>query len=83
MLVVGLGALLLVGWLWWYLGDVRSTGGWFAIAPEVSATESYLVVANRRLAHLAVPSLLVVLWAIVGVWLLGDKAHDRSGSGSS
>lgn len=76
--VVGLGALLLVGWVWWYMGEFHPAGGWFDYAPDSPQTDTYYVVRKRQPAHLAVPVIAVVLWTVVSVWLLG--ARDRASS---
>lgn len=78
VLVVGLGAVLLVGWPWWYLAELPLGGGWFAYAPNTFETDTYFVVSHRRAAHLVVPLGLVVGWTAVSVWILGTAPRAAS-----
>jgi hypothetical protein len=52
VLVVGLGLVLLAGWVWWYSGQIRPGGEWFAYAPN---TDTYFMVGPPPLSHLLVP----------------------------
>lgn len=73
VLVVGLGLALLVGWLWWYLGELPPGAGWFAYAPNTFETDTYFIVARRPVERLVVPLVLLVGWTAVSVWLLGPS----------
>ncbi|MFZ6004171.1 MAG: hypothetical protein ACOYXM_09590 [Actinomycetota bacterium] len=73
VLIIGLGVLALIVWHWWYLGEVQSTGGWFAYSPNTVQTDTYHVVTSRRPEHLIVPLSLVVAWAALSTWLLGAR----------
>lgn len=76
MLVVALGLAFVVGWGWWYSGEVAPTGAWFAYDPGTAVSADYYVVPRRELEDLLVPLVLVVLWAAASLWLLGLGPAD-------
>lgn len=75
VLVVGLGLVLLAGWVWWYSGQIRPGGEWFAYAPN---TDTYFMVGPPPLSHLLVPLALIATWTAISFWLLGERARPPS-----
>lgn len=79
VVIVGFAIALLIGWIWWYLGDMQDPGGWYAYAPSTqgSWTDQYDIVRYREPVHLAVALGLVVGWSAASIWLLGLRPHDH------
>lgn len=73
VIIIGLGLVLGVSWLWWYAGEAAGSADWFSYAPN---TGTYYVVEHRQVEHLIVPLTLVVLWSAASVWLLGLRRTD-------
>ena len=70
VLVVALGLFMVATWLWWYSGTLPADG-WFAYAPNTQAsTDTYFMVRDRQVEHLAIPLGLIALWTVVALWLL-------------
>ncbi len=76
VLVVGLGLALIAAWAWWYSGDLGTSAGWFAYAPEVNQTDNYFVVRHRQPADLLIPLVLIGFWTALSAWLLGLRSVD-------
>jgi hypothetical protein len=76
VIVVGLGIALLIGWVWWYIGELQNPGGWFTYGspPAESWTDEYFVVRHRQPVHLAVALGLVIGWSAVSICLLGLRS---------
>lgn len=80
VLVVALGLVMLVTWLWWYSGTLPADGGWFAYAPNTqTATDTYFVVRERQGEHLAIPLGLIGVWAATSLWLLAPTEPRDAG----
>lgn len=75
VVVVAVGLAFLACWIWWYSGDVPSSDGWFAYAPNTAtATDTYYVVRDRQLEHLVIPLVLIGVWATLSLWLLAPSS---------
>ena len=80
VLVVALGLAMAATWLWWYSGTFPAEGGWFAYAPNTqTATDSYFVVRERQVEHLAIPLVLIGAWAGTSLWLLASPTSRSAG----
>lgn len=75
VVVVAVGLAFLAGWIWWYSGDVPSSDGWFAYAPNTAtATDTYHLVRERQPEHLAIPLVLIGVWTALSLWLLAPSS---------
>ncbi len=75
VVVVAVGLAFLVGWIWWYSGDLPRSDGWFAYAPNTAtATDTYYVVRDRQPEHLVIPLVLIGVWAGLSLWLLAPSS---------
>ena len=80
VLVAALGLGMLATWLWWYSGTLPADGGWFAYAPNTrAATDTYFVVRQRQVEHLAIPLGLIGAWTAMSLWLLAPTTSRSAG----
>lgn len=77
VIVVAVGVAFLAAWIWWYSGEIPRSDGWFAYAPNTAAaTDTYYVVRDRQPEHLAIPLVLITVWAALSLRLLALSDDD-------